>query len=246
MSPLNRDEGRPPMYDVTARYYDKIYAFKDFAAEAERLVAFIRQLRPETGGRLLDVACGTGAHLVRLREHYEVEGLDLSPLMLEAARKKLPDVTFHEADMTDFDLGRRFDVVTCLFSSIGYLLTEDALFRAVGCMARHLAPGGVLALEPWFTPATWRPGTVHLLTVDEPELKIARVSASFAEGRLSYFDLHYLVATPGGTEHRVERHEMGLFEREEVEAALVAAGLTPSYDAQGLDGRGLHLGLKII
>jgi len=232
------------VYDVTARFYDKIYAFKDFSAEAERLWDFIRGLRPEPGGRLLDAACGTGSHLVHLRKHFEVEGLDNSPLMLEAARKKLPGVAFHEADMTDFELDRRFDVVTCLFSSIGYVVTEDALFRAVGCMARHLAPGGVLALEPWFTPATWRPGTVHLLTVDEPELKIARVSASFAEGRLSYFDLHYLIATPAGTEHRVERHEMGLFEREEVEGAFRAAGLEPSYDAEGLDGRGLHLGLK--
>jgi SAM-dependent methyltransferase len=232
------------VYDVTARFYDKIYAFKDFPAEAERLVAFIHKLRPEPGGRLLDVACGTGAHLAHLRRNFEVEGLDLSPLMLEAARGKLPGVAFHEADMTDFELGRRFDVVTCLFSSIGYAVTEDALFRAVGCMARHLAPDGVLAIEPWFTPAAWMPGTVHLLTVDEPELKIARVSASFAEGRLSYFDLHYLVATPAGTEHHVERHEMGLFEREEVEAAIVAAGLEPSYDAEGLDGRGLHLGLK--
>jgi len=233
------------VYDVTARYYDKIYAFKDYQAEAERLVAFIRVLRPEAGGRLLDVACGTGAHLVHLREHFQVEGLDLSPVMLEAARKKLPDVAFHEADMTDFELDRRFDVVTCLFSSIGYAVTEDALRRAVGCMARHLVPGGVLALEPWFTPTTWRPGTVHLLTVDEPELKIARVSTSFAEGRLSYFDLHLLVATPDGTEHGIERHEMGLFERGEVEGALRAAGLEPSYDDRGLDGRGLHLGLKI-
>jgi ubiquinone/menaquinone biosynthesis C-methylase UbiE len=232
------------VYDVTARFYDKIYAFKDFRAEAERLVGFIRGLRPEAGGRLLDVACGTGSHLVHLREHFEVEGLDLSPVMLEAARRKLPDVAFHEADMTAFDLGRRFDVVTCLFSSVAYVVTEDALFRAVGCMARHLEPGGILALEPWFTPKTWRPGTVHLLTVDEPELKIARVSTSFVEGRLSYFDLHYLVATPAGVEHGVERHEMGLFEREEVAAAIRAAGLTPSYDAEGLDGRGLHLGLK--
>ena len=232
------------MYDVTARFYDKIYAFKDYQAEAERLLGFIRGLRPKPGGRLLDVACGTGAHMVHLRGHYEVEGLDLSAVMLEAARKKLPGVAFHEADMTDFELGRRFDVVTCLFSSIGYVVTGDALHRAVGCMARHLVPDGVLALEPWFTPATWRQGTVHLLTVDEPELKIARASTSFSEGRLSYFDLHYLVATPGGTEHCVERHEMGLFEREEIVGALRAAGLEPSYDAEGLDGRGLHLGLK--
>src|SRR3712207_7289123 len=41
--------------------------------------------------------------------------------------ERYPDVRFHQGDMTDFDLGRRFDVVVCLFSAIGYVLTEERL-----------------------------------------------------------------------------------------------------------------------
>jgi len=144
--------------------------------------------------------------------------------------------------MIDFELAKRFDVVTCLFSSIGYVRTVDNLRRAIGCMARHLVPEGIVIVEPWFTPETWHAPAVHALFIDEPQLKIARVNTSFVDGRLSYFDLHYLIGTPQGTEHFVERHELGLFDRAEMTAAFETAGLAVSYDKEGLMGRGLYIG----
>ncbi len=176
-----------------------------------------------------------------LAKHIRVEGLDNSPEMLEVARERMPGTVFHPGDMRDFDLGRRYDVVTCLFSSIGYVQTLEKLRSAVDCMARHVAPGGVLVVEPWFTPETWHPGTVHGLFVDEPDLKIARVSTSFTREGLSAFDLHYLVGTPQGTEHVVECHEMGLFTVAEMTSALEDSGLSVSYDPEGLSGRGLYI-----
>ena len=59
--------------------------------------------------------------------------------------------------MDDFDLGERFDVVVCLFSAIGYTKHLD---RANGAMARHVAAGGVLIVEPWFSRDEWKPGTL--------------------------------------------------------------------------------------
>ncbi len=78
--------------------------------------------------------------------------------------------------MTACDLGRTFDIVTCLFSAIGYVKTLDNLTRAVQCMVHHLTPGGVLVIEPWFTPDTRYAPSVHAELVDEPNLKIARVN----------------------------------------------------------------------
>ncbi|MCU0722306.1 MAG: class I SAM-dependent methyltransferase, partial [Planctomycetes bacterium] len=154
------------------------------------------------------MACGTGRHIEHLRAEFDAEGLDASEGMLEAARASNPGTPFHLGDMRDFDLGRTFDAVLCLFSSIGYAKTPEGLGRAVRAMARHVRPGGILVVEPWFTPADWKPGTVHASLVDEPGIKIARVNTSFAEERLSSFDLHHLVATPEGTVYFVERHEM--------------------------------------
>jgi len=230
------------MFSKTPRYYDKIYSFKDYQAEAQRLIALIQENLRSGGDQLLDVACGTGHHIEYLKEHFVVEGLDISEELLEVARQRNPGVLFHRADMIHFELGRRFDIVTCLFSSIGYVRTIENLRRAINCMAQHVMPGGVVVIEPWFTPDTWRPGTAHAQFIDEPELKIARVNTSFAEGRLSYFDLHYLIGTPEGTEHFVERHELGLFEQGEMVAALEETGLEVSYDKEGLTGRGLYIG----
>jgi len=230
------------MFSKTARYYDKIYSIKDYQIETQCLIAVIHQNLRSGGNRLLDVACGTGCHIEHLKKHFEVEGLDISEELLELARQRNPGVLFHHADMVNFALGRQFDIVTCMFSSIGYVRTIENLRRAINCMAQHITPGGVVLIEPWFTPDTWHPGKVHAQFIDEPELKIARANTSFAEGRLSYFDLHYLIGTPEGTEHFVERHELGLFKQDEMATAFEAAGLEVSYDKEGLTGRGLYIG----
>ncbi|MCP4540055.1 MAG: methyltransferase domain-containing protein [Chloroflexi bacterium] len=233
------------MFSETARYYDKIYAFKDYQAEVQRLVAIVREHTHSGGNRLLDVACGTGLHVEYLKEHFDAQGLDIEDELLEFARQRNPGILFHQGDMMAFDLGRQFDVVTCLFSSIGYAKTLDNVRKAAACMARHLVTGGLLIVEPWFTPDAWHTPSVHASFIDEPDLKIARVNTSFVDGRLSYFDLHYLIGTPEGTEHFVERHELGLFETDEMQAALTDAGLHVTYDTEGLMGRGLFIGRRL-
>jgi ubiquinone/menaquinone biosynthesis C-methylase UbiE len=232
------------MYTKSIPYYDVIYSFKDYQSEAQKLMDIIGEHLQSGGDRLLDVACGTGKHLEFLRESYEVEGLDLSLELLEIAQERAPDILYHHADMMDFDLGKEFDIVTCLFSSIGYVKTLDNLNRAVKCMSSHLIAGGVLIIEPWFTPDSWNPGTVAANFVDEPELKIARMNISCVEGKLSFFDFHYLIATPEGVQSFIERHELGLFEIDEMSETMKRSGLEVIYDAEGLTGRGLFMGRK--
>jgi SAM-dependent methyltransferase len=232
------------MFSKTAQYYDIIYSQKDYQAEVEKLVSFISEHRPPAGGRLLDVACGTGHHLQYLKEHFDVEGLDLDPKLLDIAGRRNPGVTFHQGDMLDFDLDHSFDIITCLFSSIGYVKTKVKLNKALQTMAHHLDPGGLLIIEPWFTPDAWSPGTLHAQVIDEPELKIVRMNLSLAEGNLSYFDFHYLIGTLDGIEHFTERHELGLFEKAEMQAAFHKSGLSVSFDEDGLTGRGLYIGKK--
>jgi SAM-dependent methyltransferase len=231
------------MFTRTAQFYDAIYetAGKDYRSEAGRLHEVIQAHKRSEGNTLLDVACGTGVHLEHLQTWYQVEGLDLDEGMLAVARERLPDVPLHQGDMVDFDLGRQFDAVVCLFSSIGYAQKVPGLQRAVACMRRHLVPGGVLAFEPWIRPEDWHTGRPHALLVDQPELKIARANVSRQQGRLSIVDFHYLVATPAGVEHFTELHELYLFDDQEYQEAIEAAGLVPVYLPEGLNGRGLYL-----
>ena len=234
------------MFTKSAQYYDAIYLEqgKDYKAEADKVEALILQYKKTTGNSLLDVACGTGMHLQYLQEAYKAEGLDLDEKMLAVAHKKLPDIPLHHASLINFRIAQKYDVIICLFGSIGYVKTLPHLEEAVGNMSRHLIPGGVLIVEPWIAPENWTPGKTYAQLVDQPELKIARVSISGGQGRQSTVDFHYLVATAEGIQHFTEKHELGLFTDEEYLTSFRKAGLETIHDPVGFNGRGLYIGIK--
>jgi hypothetical protein len=145
--------------------------------------------------------------------------------------------------MMDFDLGRTYDVVTCLFSAIGIVRTSERLEHAIVSMARHLRPGGALIVEPWFTPEQWHPGRSSLILAGEVAAdKVYRISTGINEWHQSVLLYDYLRCTPHGMEHYCERIELGLFTRDEMTWAFEFAGLQVRYDAEGLMGRGLYIG----
>lgn len=234
------------MFSKSARFYDAVYAAadKDYKKEVEIAHHIIQQKKRSPGNTLLEVACGTGLHASIFQKYYQVEGLDLDAEMLAVASQNYPHIPFHQADMAEFDLGKQFDVITCLFSSIGYVKTKTRLQQAIRTMADHLLPGGVLLVEPWFSPEQWKPGRVSALFVDQPDIKVSRMNIGEVDGNLSFFVFHYLVATSEGVEYFTERHELGLFTPEEYLEAFYKAGLEGSHDPEGLDGRGLYIGLK--
>jgi SAM-dependent methyltransferase len=233
-----------PFHD-TARFYDTVYGHLDYRSHAVAVDAAVRANRLDARS-LLDVACGTGRHIEFFKSRYdEVAGIDIDPALVDIARKRNPDVEIHLGDMTEFDLGRKFDAVTCLFSSIGYVRTPERLEAAIAAMARHLIFGGILVVEPWFTPEAWVEGRVVLHTVDEPELKIARTSRSLPAGEgLSRLVFDYLVATPNRADTFNEIHELGLFTEEQYLEAARAAGLDATFDPEGPMGRGLLLAMR--
>jgi ubiquinone/menaquinone biosynthesis C-methylase UbiE len=231
-------ENAKPAY---IKYYDALHHFLDYATACRQLHALI-QLRNPRASTLLDVACGTGKHVEYLIDHYQVEGIDLCQDMLAVARERSPGVFFHQGDMVDFKLDRTFDVVTCLFSSIGYVKTVERLERAIANMARHLRPGGMLVVEPWFSPEQYWVGRITANFVDQPGLKIAWMYTSEVEGKISIFDYHFLVGEPKGVSYSKERHECGLFTHEEYLTAFKNAGLRATREREGLFGRGIYIG----
>lgn len=232
------------MFLKSERYYDAVYAWKDYKAEAARLVEIVSAHKTAPGTALLDVACGTGGHIPYLSDAFTIEGLDLDPEMLRIAREKHAGVLFHQGDMADFALGYQFDVVVCLFSSVGYLRSPDRLAKAVATMARHVRPGGVLIVEPFFSPQGWkeRTGAPGALVSERPDISIVRMVDWRREGNLVQSTFHYLIGTAAGVEHFTEEHNMGLFTDEEHRSAFAAAGMAVAYDEKGLMGRGLYIG----
>ena len=233
------------MFRRSQRFYDAIYSFKDYPAEAEMLRAIVRERRPDAR-TLLDVACGTGKHLELLRGDFDIAGVDLDPEMIALARDRLGDeVPLQVGDMAEFDLGRTFDVVVCLFSSIAYTKTEDRLNAAVANLARHAARDGLVLVEPWFYPEDWTACHVSANFVDEEDLKVARMSLSPPLSDPLTMTFHYLVATTEGVESFTEEHVVGMFTHQQYVGAFDKAGLPVDHDPEGPMGRGLYIGRSV-
>jgi SAM-dependent methyltransferase len=167
--------------------------------------------------------------------------------MLVRAAERCPGVTLVEGDMRTLDsagLGGPFDVVTCLFSAIAYMQDLRALHEATASMARCLAPGGMLVVEPFLEPGVVELGRPWATFVDRPEIKIARMDVPRVQGRCLLLEFEYLIADADEVRHVPESHRIGLFTVDEIGAAFRAAGLAWDFESHGLTGRGLHLGRR--
>ncbi len=239
---------RADAYERMADLYDEIYARqgKDYQKESAQIHQVTEEHKQSGGNELLDVGCGTGGHFPFLSKWYGVEGLDLDNHMLTVAKKRFPEILFHQGDMVNFELNKHFDVVTCLFSAIGYTKTVERMQAAIVNMAGHLNPGGVLLIEPWFSPNQWGVGRPSASFVDKPELKVARMNISEREGDVSIINFHFLVARTGEIESFTELHELGLFTPEQYLFGFEKAKLKVKHNPKGITGRGLYIGVKSI
>jgi SAM-dependent methyltransferase len=231
-------------YDQASPYYDAIYeAMKDYAAEAERLRQLLEHYARRPVHDLLDIGCGTGLHDQYLKDHYCVEGADLSPSQLAIARRRCPDLVFHEADMTNFDLGRDYDVVVCLFSAIGHVITEEKLRAAVQAMAAHVRPGGLVVIEPFIDPSDFRPGALSVEQGDDGDRRVVRVTYSERTGNVLKLTMHHYISAAGKvTVAEPMRLETAMFTAEQLRVAMQSAALEVFHDPEGLMGRGLYIG----
>jgi ubiquinone/menaquinone biosynthesis C-methylase UbiE len=166
------------LYHSFADYYDLLHARKDYAGEVKKLLQIIKHHQKSNGRDLLDVACGTGRHLSYFKNHFSCTGIDLHEGMLKIARKKVTGVTFKQAEMARFRLRKRFDVITCLYGGISYALNITELQKTLDNFGRHLKPGGVVIIEPYFTSKQLKPNRPKLSIIETEDIKIARVSLS--------------------------------------------------------------------
>jgi SAM-dependent methyltransferase len=119
-------------------------------------VAFYEGLARQTGGPVLEVACGTGRIALSLAAAgLEVTGVDRSGAMLTIAQRKVAGLpasvrdhlTLVDQDMSELSLSRRFGFIFVAFRSFQHLLTIDLQKRTLEAMRHHLDGNGRLALH---------------------------------------------------------------------------------------------------
>ena len=134
------------IYDAWQRLYGLEYAILVAPRVNQRLAAHVG--RP---ARLIDLACGTGAHaLLQAHGGTEVIGIDLSEAMLHRARLSAPPdapLPLSKPTCATFDTVRPVDAVTCLYASLNHLPEQTDLTRTFARVAAHLRPGGVFVFD---------------------------------------------------------------------------------------------------
>ncbi|MHC4549059.1 MAG: class I SAM-dependent methyltransferase [Planctomycetota bacterium] len=132
-------------YATVAHMYDADYAL---ARTPSGDVDFYVEEARRSGGPVAEFGCGTGRVLIPVAEAgLEVVGVDASPEMLARLRARRPDLEVHVGDMRDFDLGRRFPLVTIPFRALSHIGAREDHVVVFENMRRHLTPDGRLVFD---------------------------------------------------------------------------------------------------
>ncbi len=216
-----------------AELYDLFYADKPYPAEAVFVHDCLQEFATRPTREILELASGTGRHAVELEKFgYQITATDRSPDMLEIARRRASKnsskVVFAPVDMRQFELpGKEFDAVICLFDSIGYLKTDEAVRDALTQVWNHLRPGGLFIFEFWHAPPMlnqYSPTRVRKLKTANGV--IIRTSTTTLDRKNRLANVEYVVdekAGNGSSSILREAHTNRFFSIDEMESFVVGA-----------------------
>jgi SAM-dependent methyltransferase len=233
-----------------AALYDDIYADKPYEAEAR----FIHELAGAPGGRLLDVACGTGRHAAAFAElGYDVVASDVNSELLSIARAVKRDrVRYVEGDMRNLhvDAGQ-FDLVTCLFDSIGYAQSNEAVIAALRSLGRHSAPDKFVICEFLHAAAVLRRASSTRVGrwTSRDGRTLLRTSETTVDVERMLMNVRYELVAIDRDGHAERAHEVQanrFFSVPEMRALATAAALetrsiVPAYRDGPIDDETFHL-----
>ena len=135
-------------YSVFAHIYDKMMDNIPYEEWKDYLLRMMYLYRVSPSASIAELGCGTGTMTgLLVEEGLDVMGLDISSDMLAEARKKYPDISFLEADMRDFKLPEKKDVIVSICDSINYVLTTEDLVKTFSSVRENLNEGGIFIFD---------------------------------------------------------------------------------------------------
>lgn len=223
------------VFGLYSRYYDLLYADKDYSAEADYLRRVLAVHAPGAR-RLLDLGCGTGSHALALAKlGFDVVGVDISEGMIERARQRSGpqgsgSTAFRLGDVRSHRETGTFDAVLSLFHVMSYQTRNADLLAAFKTAAAHLSPGGVFAFDFWYGPAvlTQLP-EVRVKRLGDSATRVLRIAEPVVRDAENCVEVNYTVqvqdVASGAREDIAEQHLMRYLFLPEIDLLLESAGL---------------------
>lgn len=225
--------------EFLAEFYDLTYADR-----RRKDIGFFADYSKKSKGRTLELGCGTGRVLVpTAASGCEITGLDISPYMVAKCQEKLAKqaeqvqrrVKLIQGNMTDFETGEMYALVTTPFRPFQHLISVDEQKACLDCANRHLRSHGLLILDlfhcspPRMHDPKYMAEEEDLRDVELPDgrrlRRTTRVSAFHRDGQYNEVELIYYVSHPDGrTERLVQAFPFRYFFRYEVEHLLELSG----------------------
>jgi len=203
-----------------ARYYDLLYADKDYAAETAFVREIIRRLAP--GARtLLELGCGSARHAVELvRSDFTVTGVDLSAQMIARAQASL-------------------------FHVINYQTTNDALSGIFRSARAALETDGIFIFDFWYGPAVLSEHPqVRIKRINIGQLSLTRIAEPNLDINRNVVDVNYTLIVVDRAGKRVEEikevHSVRYLFLPEIELLAAANGFEITESGEWLTGNPLH------
>jgi SAM-dependent methyltransferase len=146
------------IFDRYAKFYDSLYAEKDYAEECAYVLSLLQDSEIKTA---LDFGCGTGKFTEQFAaKGFCVDGIDISAKMIEIAQERLVlephlaslEIAYEAADVRTFTPKKQYDLVYSLFHVINYMTSDDDLRDFFSSAARALRKDGLLIFDFWYGP----------------------------------------------------------------------------------------------
>ncbi|MDP2806839.1 MAG: class I SAM-dependent methyltransferase [bacterium] len=218
-----------PPYGQIAPIYDILMSDVDYRSWTEYILKLLERAGARPGQSLLDLACGTGTMTLLLaKAGYRVTGMDLSPEMLKVARQKTMDqglaLEFFQGDLRTLKTESNYNVITCFFDSVNYLLIPEDVAACFASVHQALEPGGTFIFDV---------NTIHALSQfwgNNTEMRDDKGVISIWSNRYlpaaQISNLELTVFVPRGElyEKITEHHKERAYPLDELKQALIKTG----------------------
>ena len=239
------------VFDGYAKYYDLLYKEKDYRAEADYIIKFIKEYMPDAKN-ILDLGCGTGKHdLVFAENNFQVTGVEMSKKMTDHANHNIlakndgnKRIKFINGDLRNIKLYKKFDIITSLFHVINYQTSNEDLRATFRTVKEHLGPKGKFIFDFWYGPAVLsdRPES-KVKRMEDEECVIERYTEPAINVNENYVDVNFKISIiekqKNSFQEISETHRMRYLFLPEINLLLSENDMKIEYCEEWMSGKGL-------